>query len=326
MTLLGRPRLVEAVTQHGLQLHWPDGHQQTVQPQVVESLAELASLAEFELILVTVKSFDTAAAVASLAGRLSETAQILSLQNGVGNEETLVEIFPQQAVIAGSITLPVAVPETGTIIVSKEKGGIGLAVMSPEQDQRRFEQVVACLQRAEFRVAAYRDYRSLKWSKLLMNQIGNATSAILDLPPSQSLLHSVIFDVELAALRETLAVMRAQGIGVVALSNYPLPPLALALRWLPNVILRPALRKMMIGGRGDKLPSLQLDLRQGRPQSEVRVLNEAVAIAGERLGVPVPVNRGLSDLLNGIVAGEIDWDVYRGKVDLLGQILKRKIS
>jgi 2-dehydropantoate 2-reductase len=241
---------------------------------------------------------------------------LLSLQNGVGNEEDLAAWFPEQTVVAGSITLPVRVPQTGTIIVAKEKGGIGLA---PFTHQTKLDDIAAALGNAGFTIARYEDYRSLKWSKLMMNIIGNATSAILDMPPRKSMANPAIFDLELAALRETLAVMQAQQIRVAALPDYPLPWLARLLRWLPNPVLRPLLKPLMVGGRGDKLPSLQLDLRQGRNESEVTVLNSVVAANGERLNVAVPVNRGLSNILEGIVCGEIDWDVYRGRPDVLVQ-------
>jgi 2-dehydropantoate 2-reductase len=320
VTLLGRARLVNAVTAHGLRLQWPDGRQQTVHPQVIENLAQLDHLSDFELVLITVKSFDTATAASGLSGSLSPGARLLSLQNGVGNEEALAAIVPGQPIIAGSITLPVMVPQTGLIVVSKDKGGIGLA---PFSEGVSIADVGQCLRDVGFTVATYPDHRSLKWSKLILNLIANASSAILDMPPTQSLNHPEIFDLEIDVLQETLAVMRAQGIKVVPLFGYPLPLLAFALRWLPRAVLRRLLKPVMVGGRGDKLPSLQLDLRQGCNESEVTVLNGVVAITGERIGVPVPVNKALNDILTGIVTGEIPWTEYKGNPQALWQQIYR---
>lgn len=320
VTLLGRAKLVNVVTAHGLQLQWPDGRQQTVYPQVIENLAQLDRLSDFELVLITVKSFDTATAVGGLSGRLSPGVRLLPLQNGVGNEEVLAATVPGQPIIAGSITLPVMVPQTGVIIVSKGKGGIGLA---PFSEGVSIADVARRLRDAGFTVATYADHRSLKWSKLILNLTANASSAILDMPPIQSLSHPEIFDLEIAALQETLAVMRAQGIKAVPLFGYPLPLLAFALHWLPRAVLRRLLRPIMAEGRGDKLPSLQLDLRQGRNESEVTVLNGIVALTGERIGVPVPVNKALSDILTGIVAGEIPWIKYKGNPQVLWQQIQQ---
>ena len=318
VTLLGRRSWVSAINAEGLQVQWPGEAPQTVHPQAIEALAELDSWAEIDLVLVTPKSFATAAVVDGLAERLPATARVLSLQNGVGNEELLASLLPQQTILAGSITLPVMVPQAGTIIVSKVKGGIGLAPFSTGAE---VADVAAILRQAGFTVATYEDHRSLKWSKLLMNLIGNATSAILDMPPGESLKHPEIFDIEIDAMRETLTVMRAQGISVVPFPDYPLTWLAFVLRWLPKPVLRPLLRSAMVGGRGDKLPSLQLDLRSGRNESEVVVLNGVIARSGPECGVSVPVNTELYQILSGIVLGEIDWDIYREKPHVLWQAI-----
>ncbi len=307
--MLGRAELVAAVNRDGLQLQWPTGLSQTVSPTVIEHLTELKNPAAFNLILVTVKSFDTTAAVAGLVGRLSTGAQVLSLQNGVGNEEALAAMFPGQAILAGSITLPVAVPQVGTIVVSKDKGGIGLALAAGATE---LGPVAQALRQAGFTVSLYHDYRSLKWSKLLMNIISNAIPAILDLPPGEALAYPEIFALELDAIKEALAVMRAQQIRVVSVPGYPVPLLAVALRLLPKVLLQKILRPMMVGGRGDKLPSLQIDMRKGRNQSEINVLNKVVADAGKRVGVATPINETLSDILNGINEGSIPRARYLG--------------
>lgn len=304
----------------GLHLQWPDKDIQTVYPQAVASISHLADLAGFELVLVSVKSFDTHTAVVDLAGHLNPSAQILSLQNGVGNEEILSDSLPLQPIIAGSITLPVAIPQVGTIIVSKNKGGICLAPTSESND---INPVTQALQQAGFNTFIYSSYRSLKWSKLLMNIVSNAGSAILDMPPKEVLSHTNLFDLELAAMRETLQVMRAQNIKAINLPSYPVTLLAVALRYLPNFILRPILQPIMVGARGNKLPSLQLDLRQGRSRSEVDVLNKAVADAANKLNIAAPVNQALSHILNGIVDGSIDWTQYQKKPEVLyNDILK----
>lgn len=307
--LLGRPSLKQAVERAGLRLTWPDGHSQTLAPQVIESLTEAPlGWPSLDLVLVTVKSFDTVTAIAPLAGRIDPQTQVLCLANGLGNESLIAQALPGQPILAGSITLPVEVPQVGEIVVSKNKGGLGLASFAgPAQ----VEPVAHALRQAGFTVAEYADAASLKWSKLLMNLICNAVCAIVDMPPAEALQNRAIFNLELEALREALRVMAAQDVSVVALPSYPMPALAFALRSLPNWLLRPALRSNFTGGRGDKLPSLHLDLRQGRTQSEVAFYNLAVARAGDAVGVATPINRAVGQLLAAIVAGEAEWGRFR---------------
>lgn len=314
VTLLGRAYLAEAVQRDGLRLSWPDQMPRTAQPEVIESLQAFSDWDVLDLVLVTVKSYATADAVVGLATHLRPGTPVLSLQNGVGNETVLAAVLPDATILAGSITIPVEVPEPGHIVVSKDKGGIGLTVdkmvAAPGVSAAQFRV-------AGFRVQTYANADSLKWSKLLMNQLCNAVCAILDLSPQAALAYPGIYDLELAALRETLTVMQQRHIPVVSLPGYPVPWLARALRTLPNVVLRPALRPVLIGGRGQKLPSLLLDLRQSRKQLEVDVLNGAVVRAAAALGTRVPANHLIADTLQQIAAGQIDWNRYRHRPEVL---------
>ncbi len=301
VTLLGRKNFVSAVNATGLTLRWQDASVQKVHPLAIESISEIVNPMQLDLVFVTVKSFDTVTAMMPLVDKLSPETQIISMQNGVGNEALLMANFPAQTIIAGSITFPVSVPKVGTIDIEKA-GAIGLAATSPNASADKAAEV---LRQADFDVTLFADYRSLKWSKLLMNIIGNAIPAILDMPPAEAISYTEIFNLEIDAIQETLAVMRAANIPPVNVPGYPVLLLASATRFLPRFLLRKILRAKIAGGRGDKLPSLQIDMRRGRNQSEVTVLNKMVADAGKRVGESVPVNETLSRVLGGIVAGEI---------------------
>ena len=306
--------MAQVVQREGLSLIWPGRQVQRVYPDVITSLVGWDRYDDLDLVLVTVKAFDTEAAMFELIGRLPQKTKIMSLQNGVGNEETLLRLFPQNSIVAGSITLPVEIPQVGNIRVSKVKGGIGVASVTAEAD---LHNIIVNLEKAGFVVATYADYQSLKWSKLMMNLTCNAVSAILDMPPAAVLTKADLFNLELAAWRETLQVMQAQHIQVVALPSYPIPILAQALTWLPNIVLRRLLKDVMAGGRGNKLPSLQLELQRGRSDSEVSVLNGAVMTAGRKVDLAVPVNQGIYEILSGIVSGNLPWFKFKAKPDAL---------
>ena len=55
-----------------------------------------------------------------------------SFQNGVGNEEAIAAALPEQALLAGSLTVPVSLDEPGTIKLHSRRGGVALAPVSPE--------------------------------------------------------------------------------------------------------------------------------------------------------------------------------------------------
>jgi 2-dehydropantoate 2-reductase len=157
----------------------------------------------------------------------------------------------------------------------------------------------------------------MKWSKLLTNLLANATSAILDMTPAQIFAHPGLYRLEVAQLREALAVMRAQGIGVVNLPRTPVRLLAFGIRWLPPALSRPLIARAVGGGRGAKMPSFHIDLHSGRGQSEVDYLNGAVVRFGARLGIPTPANRILNETLLAITRRELPQETFARKPEAL---------
>jgi 2-dehydropantoate 2-reductase len=169
-------------------------------------------------------------------------------------------------------------------------------------------------------VRVYANYRSMKWSKLILNLIGNATSAILDMSTRETFADRRLFKIEVAALREAVAVMRAQSIAPVPLPGYPVPLLVLGIRFAPLWLLHRIMQPMAAAGRGDKPPSLLVDLRSGRTQSEIDELNGAVVRAGRTSGVKTPINARLVDTLHDLLSGKVDRAEWRRNADRLVQL------
>jgi 2-dehydropantoate 2-reductase len=312
VTLLGRRPLMDTIQSAGLTLRWPDGSVQTSSPSTATALDDLSP--PYDFILLTVKTPDIAAALEQLASRaaLAADAHIVTLQNGIGSEEQVAPVFGPERVIAGAITIPIQAPAPGVIEVSKTKGGLGLAPVQPDQPVKR---LADALDQAGLTTATYTDYRAMKWSKLLLNIVNNAASAILDLPPADLIARTDLFELEIGALREAVTVMKAHGLQAVKLPGYPVDWLArlVGAGWLPPAVARSILRPFMLSGRGTKMPSLQLDLAAGRSTSEIEALNGAIVRAGQSVGVATPINRALTDILTGLVSGELAWVDYQQK-------------
>ena len=209
VTLVGRPYFAQQVHENGLTVV------ASGQRQIVNNLTAVGSIAAAAetmdkmleyVAIVTVKGYDTETVCHELQAAQMMPACLLSLQNGVGNEILLAEYFGQDRVIAGVINTPVSVDAPSVITIEKAQYAIGLSSVSPDKNSRT-EEIYQALKKAGFEPRDYPDYRSLKWTKLLMNMMGNASSAILDAPPQQTFAHDHVVDMEIAAWREALAVM-----------------------------------------------------------------------------------------------------------------------
>jgi 2-dehydropantoate 2-reductase len=314
VTFAGRPAFAEAVRHRGLILTDAEGSYTLRNLTAAASITEACASAPFDLVIITVKSYDTAAALAELLQALAGAPipAMLSLQNGVGNEATIAAALAAPVggstpVIAGIITTPVSVLEQGSIRVDKADYTLGISPWHPSLPATIVPRTIEALRLAGFAVTPYASAQSMKWSKLLMNIVGNAGSAILDLPPDRLFATAQLVDLEIAAWREALAVMRAAGIAPVRVGNYPFNLLAPLISYAPKNWLRPLLRARVGKARGGKMPSLHIDLHSGRAKSEVMWLNGAVVEKGREVSVATPVNQTLTEVLCRLVAepGEI---------------------
>jgi 2-dehydropantoate 2-reductase len=270
----------------------------------------------FDVSLFALKSFDTASALEGIRGLAAKMAPILCLQNGVDNEPAIAAALGTDKVIYGTVTSAVGRLSAGSIVLEKLRG-IGVATGHPLS-----EKLTAALDGALLNARLYPNAADMKWSKMLTNLVANASSAILDMTAGEIFSHPGLFQMEMRMLKETLAVMSAQGIKVTDLPGTPVRALAWGTR-LPGIIARPIMTKAIGGGRGGKMPSFHIDLHAGRGKSEVDYLNGAVVRAGEKLGVPTPVNRVLTNTLLALTRGEQSMEAYSRKPEKLLELIPR---
>jgi 2-dehydropantoate 2-reductase len=312
VVLLARPGLADALAAHPPRIR---AGREVVVAAGVMAVGALAELPERdrrpELAILAVKGYDTPGAldtVEALAPRA-----LLTLQNGLGNEELLAARLGAERIIAGAITAAVVVEAPGCIVLARH-GGIGLAPLALCPPLARAAQE---LRAAGFPVRTYADYRALKWSKALLTILGNATAAILDAPVDAIFGDRRLLALERLAFLEARGVMERLGARPVNLPGVPAALLAPAIRHAPEWALHGLLRRAVAGVRGGRLPSLHLDLKRGRERSEAEQLYGAIAAAADRVGAPAPVNRALWETVRSIAAGEAPWSAYRGRPERL---------
>jgi 2-dehydropantoate 2-reductase len=306
-----RPEVAERLRSSGLRLTLSGFEHHLQEPQVTGSVEEALEYREFDVALYALKSFDTAAFLASLTAPAVKLPPMLCLSNGVDNETVIAAVLGREKVIAGTVTSAIGVRGAGEIVLEKLRG-VGIAAGHP-----LCERLVAAMDGAGLNARLFARAADMKWSKMLTNLIANATSAILDMSPAAIFAHPGLYRLEIEQLRESLRVMAAQGIRAVDLPGTPVRLLAFVARYWPTTISRLVFGRALGGGRGDKMPSFHIDLHAGRGRSEVDFLNGAVVQAGERTNIPTPVNELLYDRLRALTRGEIPLDHYRGQPEKL---------
>jgi 2-dehydropantoate 2-reductase len=304
VVFMDRPEVADAIRHNGLHLRFKDSERTVSTPCILTSLDEARAKGPYQLSILAVKSFDTAALLKSLAPGGDWLPPFLCLQNGVENEALVAGTFGEERVIAASVTTAVSRISTGQIMVERLRG-IGVAGKQPF-----VAELIQIMTAAGLKAQRFPNPASMKWSKMLTNLLANATSAILDLAPAAIFAHPGLFRLELGMLKEALNVMGAQQIPVCNLPGTPVRLLVGVAKILPPGLSQPLLANSLGKGRGTKMPSFHLDLYSGRGQSEVNYLNGAVVRFGEKWGVPTPINRWLNETLMGMADGTIARDFY----------------
>ena len=260
VTLVGRRPHVTAVQQNGLRL--TGEYDCTVTPEAGTELP-----AETDVAIVTVKSFDTADAARALSGCTLTGA--LSLQNGMGNEETLASRLACP-VLGGTCTYGARLVEPGVV----ECTGLGEIALGPHDGGSALgERVGEAFLTAGLDATVATDMPRRLWEKLAINAGINATTALARVP-NGALVDGPARDVARAAARETAHVARENGVALDPETTVE-STVSVAEATAPNT------------------SSMQQDVRDGK-RTEVDAINGFVLDHAE---IPVPVNETLTQLV-----------------------------
>lgn len=311
VVFIDRKEVAASIGQNSLRLQFADGDRTVTSPKIVFSLAEAQTQGPYQLAICAVKSFDTAPLLKSLAPYESWLPPFLCLQNGVENEALIANALGVERVVSASVTTAIGRRSSGQIVVERLRG-IGVA-----GHQSFVPDLIQRMNAAGLKARYYPNPASMKWSKMLTNLLANASSAILDMPPSAIFSHPGLYRMEIKMLQEALKVMAAQQIPVSDLPGTPVKLLVWIAQSLPPALTQPLLANSLGKGRGAKMPSFHVDLHSGRGASEVDYLNGAVVRFGKKLFIPTPINTFLNETLMGMSGGTIAKDLYAHNPDKL---------
>lgn len=304
VVFLERPEYVEELKNRGLHLLFKKEEIAIKHPHVASTLAEALAMMQFDVAVFAVKAYDTQVAIRSFIPYRDRLPVFLCLQNGVENESALELALGKESVIPGMVTHEISRKRVGDIILQKRRG-MGIGANHPLSNR-----LIKSLTEANLKPIFYQDTASMKWSKMVINLVNNATSAILNMSPEEMFRNRDLVRMELDQLRETLNIMAVLGFKEVDLPGFPIEMLGKAIRRYPDGISRFLVARVLGNRRGNKMPSFYLDLKSGKKVSEVEYLNGAVVRYGVRLGIPTPVNRLLTQTLTALVNGEYRQDAF----------------
>ncbi len=288
VTFIGRPRLSKDIDEHGLTLSDYSGWQIRLGPGEVDYRCGPEALEDAEVIVVTVKSGDTAAAADDIAEQATPGATVVSFQNGVSNVDILEQgLGGRFEVVRGMVPYNVAYLGSGRF----HKGVAGDLHVEQRADMRALADAIGGGPAA---LRLSNDMLGLAWGKLLIN-LNNAVNALSGRTLQDELRRRDYRRVFAASMREGLELLRRAEIEPATVG--PIAPAALprivdSPDWIFNTIF---LRRWKIDARARS--SMADDLAAGR-RTEVKFLNGELIRLADRLQRAAPVNRAIVDLVH----------------------------
>jgi 2-dehydropantoate 2-reductase len=312
--LHGRPRVAEAIRARG-------GISLNGGPPVAvpfsDHLEELRGR-QFSSVICTVKTYAVRQALEELAGSNCQFGDLVSFQNGWGTEQHYLDLFPRHKLWTLTTTRAVGVEAPG-VLTPSNKGGLAMA---PWEDEGTASTSPVELRRLPIPLVLRRRGREQKWSKLLLNVMGNATGAVTGLSPRDYATRPRLMRLELMLVREAMAVGKAMGLRWVELPDFNVPFFCRLIEKLPLAVMAPIVGKKMGGARGDKLPSLFEDLQNPDAPSEIEAMNGAVVAEGARIGNPTPRQALLMEVFWRCRREPAFWERLRNKPERLVDLLE----
>jgi 2-dehydropantoate 2-reductase len=279
VTLVARGDHLRALRDDGLTLVSPDGSA-TLRPPAVGHPAE-ADLRDGDVVIMAMKSQDTAAALADLAQHAPPGVRVACAQNGVDNERVALRFFPY--VYGVAVMLPATHLQPGVVVVhlAPTTGLLDLG-RYPDGVDAVAEEVSAALSGATFGSQARPDIMRWKYRKLILN-LGNAVEAVCGPEAARST------PLVRMARAEGEACLQAAGIDAVSIDDD-------RTRRGDVFQLRPVPGHERQGG------SSWQSLARGLHTVETDYLTGEVVLLGRLHRVPTPVNELLQRLANRMAA------------------------
>jgi 2-dehydropantoate 2-reductase len=226
--------------------------------------------------LVATKALHTRAAVEGAREALANAA-VVSVQNGLGNEEVLAELVPR--VIRGSIVTAGAVMAPG-VVRYDARGDSWFGPFEPQPaPMGEVAHLARLLCEGGLHTHALEDARGPQWTKVIFNSATSPLAALTGLSVGR-----ICTD---AGLRRQVDGLVTEGVVVCERAGV--------------VLLRPPREAVdeAIAEAYDHKPSMLQDVL-ARRATEIDVLNGGIAAEGRRAGVPTPLHDCMVALVKGL--------------------------
>ena len=279
VAFIARGAHLEAIRKNGLAVKSVLAGDFTISATATDNPADIGPV---DFVLFCVKAYDNAAAAEQIRPLIGPETVVLSVQNGIDNEQQIGDVIGPDHVlgcvsyVSSTIQSPGVIAQTGgpgTLVLGEMQGGTS----------SRTEALQSTLQNSGITAELHQDIQVALWQKFIGICGVNGITALTRLPMGEIVACRETHNLMRGTMQEVEAVARAGGV------NLPKGCVDQSMDFFSS---------MDRSVRG----SMYYDLAGGR-RLELEVLNGAVVRLGSEHGIPTPINfaiyAALKPYLNG---------------------------
>lgn len=275
---VGRKHLIEPIKKSGLKITGIWGEYKVDLKEVYERIEELP-LREFDLVILTVKSYDTEKALKDL--QKVSFKYILLAQNGYGNYEKATKVFGKDKVILSRVIFGAEIPSPGEVKITVIADDVIIGNPDGTIREEELKTIAEILNSAGIPTRYSPDVYKYLWDKILYNSALNPLGALLETNYGTLAKLSETRETMNRIIEEIFAVCRAKGIELFHSSAEEYKKL---------------FYEKLIPPTAEHFPSMYWDIRN-KKRTEIDALNGAIVRLGKEVGVPTPVNETITNLV-----------------------------
>ena len=235
----------------------------------------------FDLIILTVKSYDTASAIEQVKPLVGKDTLVMVAQNGYGNYETVAAAVGKEHALLARVIFGVKLPAPGRAEVTVIADDVRIGQPEGAVDPDRIKAIATAINVAGIPAACAGNVAAILWDKILYNAALNPLGAVLECTygqlaedPGTRLIMDRIID-------EVFLVADAHG---------------MPLNWKSPDEYRKHFYTKLIPPTAKHFPSMYYDVKAGK-RLEIDALNGAIVKLAAERGIPVPVNEAITLLI-----------------------------
>lgn len=265
-----KKNIAASIAKNGVRIREPSGR---VVRANIKTRTRLSRNDKPDLILVTVKAYDTESVALLLKQTRARNVPVLSLQNGLGNVETLGLHLGRDSIIGGTTSEGALTNGPGKV----NHTGFGMTWLGEMKGElsKRCQAIGKAFRAAGFKTVITNNIKGVLWAKAIVNSAINPVTAIVHVR-NGDLGNPELHEIALRVIDEGREVALANGIVLEASSR----------RLFARIISSTARNKS----------SMLQDIEAGR-RTEIRQLNGSISRLGRSVGLSTPFNELLTRLV-----------------------------